>query len=305
MPMSRSAVAVLVAGAAALVAGCTAPVLSVRHSLPAAVPMPAGTQVLHIGTFTVTPPDRQAAAAAMTEALQTHLSRHWAIDGDARARAHTVGVTGTIAIATSEKSGTRRLRQYDEATGAWREHEVPTFVRTASAHVTFRLNRPGDAHPLGAVDVARAYDSTADPRVRGALGLARPDDPEHLPPADQVVRELIEACADAFAGMIAPNTVEAEVKTRGTLSGKANDGLKAAEAGDLDNAVQHLALAVAENPDDVTLWFNLAAALEAAGHLEKALGHYETVLERTDGRDADAALAAQRVRRILKRRGKM
>jgi len=301
MPTVRMATAALLAAMAAM-AGCAAPVLSVRHPLPSAVPLPEGTEVIRIGTFTATPAGHQYAVAALTEALQTRVSEHWAIDGNAQARAHAVDVAGEIGITTSEASGTRRLRRYDEAAGQWREHQVPTLVRTAGVLVTFHLTRPGEAASLGAVDVGRTYVSTADPRVRGELGLARPDNPENVPPTDQIVRQLLEACAGEFVGMIAPNAVEAEVKTRGTLNGEANTGLKAAEAGNLDKAVEHLALAVARNPEDVTLWFDLAAALEAAGQLEKALGHYETVLERTDGKDAGAAEAAQRLRRILRRR---
>jgi Flp pilus assembly protein TadD len=115
------------------------------------------------------------------------------------------------------------------------------------------------------------------------------------------VGELVAECAEAFAAMIAPTAVTAEVRTRGTLSGPANEGLKAAEAGDLDAAVRLLATAVEANPDDATLRFDLAAALEAAGLLEDALAHYAAVLDLTDGRDAEAAAAAQRVERVLKR----
>ncbi|MEA3367377.1 MAG: hypothetical protein U9R68_04610 [Planctomycetota bacterium] len=301
MRAARSAAMVLLVACAAVVAGCAAPVLSIRHSLPAAVPLPAGTEMVRVGEFTVTPPDRKPAAAALAEALQKRLSRHWAIDGDAATRARAVHVTGEIAIATEESGGTRRVRRYDETAGAWRERQVPTLVRTASAHVTFRLGRPGAKETLFAVEADRTYTSTADPRVRGELGLDRPDDPARVPPTDQVLAELLDGCAEDFVEMVAPQAVEAKVKTRASLNGMANRALKAIGEGNLEAGMVLEAL-LEKHPDDVTLRFNLAAVLEAAGCLQEALIHYQAVLEQTDGKDAGAAVAAQRVERVLKRR---
>jgi len=99
-----------------------------------------------------------------------------------------------------------------------------------------------------------------------------------------------------------PQAVTAEVKTRGTWHGRGNEGLKAARGGDLETAARLLEAAVDEKHDDVTLRFNLAAVLETMGRLEDALAHYTAVVERTDGKDAEAAEAARRVRRVLKRR---
>jgi len=294
---------------AAAMAGCAAPVLSIRHALPAAVPLPEGTRMVRVGRFAVTPTgpkgirtDRKQAAAGLTEALQKRLSRHWAIDGDAEARAHAVEVTGEIAIETNDARGTRRIRRYAQEADAWQAQQVPTLVRTATVHVTFRLARPGAKETLFAVETDRSYASTEDPRVRGPLGLDRPDDPQRVPPADQVIRELLDGCAAAFVRMIAPQAVTAEVKTRGTWHGRGNEGLKAAQGGDLETAARLLEAAVDEKHDDVTLRFNLAAVLETMGRLEDALAHYTAVVERTDGKDAEAAEAARRVRRVLKRR---
>ena len=299
----RSAAMVLLAAGAAAMAGCAAPVLLVRHELPAAVPLPEGTRMVRVGTFTVTGAGRQAAATAavLAEALQRHLSRHWAIDGDADTRAHAVEVTGEIAIETDDERGTRRLRQYNETTKQWQEREVPTLVRSVTAHVTFRLAGPAAGKPLATLETDRSYASTDDPRVRGELGLARPDDPERVPPADRIIRELLNGCAEGFVSMIAPNAVEAEVKTRASLNGMANRALKAIGEGNLEAGMILEAL-LEKHPDDVTLRFNLAAVLEAAGCLEDALAHYTAVLEQTDGKDAEAAEAARRLRRVLKRR---
>jgi tetratricopeptide (TPR) repeat protein len=302
MPTARSATMVLLAACAAAMAGCAAPVLSVRHALPAAVPLPGDARMVRVDAFTVTPPAHKDAAAVLTQALQKRLSRHWAIDGDADTRARAVRLTGDVAIRTDDARGTRRVRRYDEAAGVWQETEVPTLVRTASAHVTCRVARPGSNEPLFAVEADRSYDSTADPQIRGELGLGRPDDPERVPPTDTILAGLLDGCAEDVVQMLSPQAVEAKVRTRGTLDGLGNDGLKAAEQDDLETAVRLLTEAVTKNPDDAALRFDLAAVLEAAGHLEAALEHYVAVLEKTDGQDADAAVAAQRVERVLKRR---
>jgi len=302
MRAARLAMAMLLAAWAAGAAGCAAPALSVRHTLPAPVPLPKGTEMVRVGAFRVTPAGHEHAAAVLTEALQKRLSRHWAIDGDADARARAVRMTGRIALETNEARGTRPVRTWDEAAGAWQDRKVPTFVRTASAHVTCRVTPP-DAGGTGfAVEAERSYDSTADPQVRGELGLGRPDDPDRVPPMDTIVAGLLDGCADDVVHMLAPQAVEADIQTRAVWDGEANEGLKAAEAGRWDQAIEHLVNAVEKNPDDTAVRFDLAAALEATGRLEAALGHYQAVLERTDGKDTDAALAAQRVERVLKRR---
>jgi len=61
---------VLLAALTAGMAGCAAPVLSVRHTLPAAVPLPEGARMVRVGEFTVTPTGRKKAVAALTGALQ-------------------------------------------------------------------------------------------------------------------------------------------------------------------------------------------------------------------------------------------
>jgi len=167
--------------------------------------------------------------------------------------------------------------------------------------VEFGVARPGAKDRLFTIETRRSYTSPEDPRVRGELGLDRPDDPARVPPADDILKELLAQCADEFFDMISPREVTADVPMRGTWNADGSAGLKAAEAGDFAAAVGHLEAAVAAEPKDVNLLFNLAAACEAAGNLEEALAHYKAVVERTQGQDAVAAEAAQRVERVLKR----
>jgi len=281
--------------------GCGGPVVTVRHALPAALPLPADVEMVRVGTFNVKPAGRREAAALMTEALQKRLSRHWAIDGDAGTRAKALEVGGAIAVDTKDVKGLRNIRQWTSGGREWVVVQVPTLVRSATVAVEFAVFRPGAKERLLTVETRRSYTSPEDPRVRGELGLERPDDPARVPPVDEIVRELVGRCADEFIDMIAPREVTADVPMRGTWNADGSAGLKAAEQGDFAEAVRHLEAAVASDPGDDNLLFDLAAACEAAGKLADALTHYTAVVERTKGRDAVAAEAAQRVERVLKR----
>jgi len=293
-----------VAAASVWFGGCGGPVVTVRHTLPAALPLPADVQMVRVRTFDVQPAGHRDVAALMTEALQKRLSRHWAIDGDAATRAKAVHVGGTITLETKDVKGSRTVRRWTSDQREWVAVQVPTLIRSATVQVAFGAFRPGAKERLLTVETRRSYTSPQDPRVRGELGLERPDDPARVPPTDQILKELIAHCAEEFVQMIAPREVAAEVPMRGTWNADGSAGLKAAEQGDLAASVGHLRAAVASDPKDVNLRFNLAAACEAAGNLEDALSHYKTVVERTNGKDAVAVEAVTRVERVLKRQGK-
>jgi len=301
--MRRPALFVCVA-ASVLIAGCGGPVLTLRHTLPAAVPLPAGVEMVRVRKFAVHPADTGEVAALLTESLQKRLSRHWAIDGDARAQARAVDVGGTIALETKDVKGTRTVRRWDGESREWLPSQVPTLVRSATATVEFAVFGPGAKDRLFTIETRRSYTSPEDPRVRGELGLERPDDPVRVPPMDQILRVLLGQCADSLVEMISPREVTADVPMRGTWNSAGSAGLKAAAEGDFAAAIRHLQAAVASDPKDVNLVFDLAVACEAAGRLEDALTHYKAVVERTKGQDSVAAEGAKRVERVLKRLGK-
>ena len=301
--MRRPALFVCVA-ASVLIAGCGGPVVTVRHTLPAAVPLPAGVETVRVRKFAVHAADTGEVAALLTESLQKRLSRHWAIDGDSRARARAVDVGGTITLETKDVKGTRAVRRWEGETREWHAVQMPTLVRSATATVEFAVFGPGAKDRLFTIETRRSYTSPEDPRVRGELGLERPDDPARVPPMDQILRVLLGQCADSLVEMISPREVTADVPMRGTWNSAGSAGLKAAAEGDFAAAIRHLQAAVASDPRDVNLLFDLAVACEAAGRLEDALKHYRVIVERTKGQDAIAAEAAKRVERVLKRLGK-
>ena len=292
---ARPCLAVALAAAAAFAAGCAAPVLTVRHVLPAALPLPADVGLVRAKGFDVDPPSGATVWAPAAQGLDERLAALWPEGG----RGATADVGGKVRIEVKDAPGSRDVRRWDAATRAWVAEAAATLVRTATVDVDFVVTR-GDAR-LVAVECRRTYDSAEDPRVRGDLGLERPDDPARVPPADQVVRELLDDCVTSFCEMIAPGEVTVRVPTRGTLNGEGAAGLKAAAGGDFQAAVRHLEAAVAASPNDVNLLFDLAVACEAAGRLDAAQAHYCAVAERTANRDRLAADGAARTERVLKR----
>jgi len=299
-------VGAVLAAALLTAAGCTAPVLTVRHAAPAALPLPRGVTGLRAAALRVEPAGKAACGATAADLLGERLAAMGlAAPADAGPGAAAVlHVGGTMRVETSDRSGVRSLRQWDAATRRWTTVEAPSLVRTAAVHVTFTLTAPGAARPMISFDARQAYDSTADPRVRGDLGLERPDDPARVPADDQVLRELLAACVERFCEAIRPVEVTAQVALRPTLQGDGAAGLRAAQEGRTAEAVEHFQAAVAAKPDDAGLRFNLAAACEAAGRIEDALAQYLAVLDRTGGADRPAGEAAARLRGVLRLRGR-
>ncbi|MBE3069616.1 MAG: tetratricopeptide repeat protein, partial [Planctomycetes bacterium] len=292
---ARPCLAVALAAAAALAGGCAAPVLTMHHVLPAALPLPADVGLVRAKDFAVDPPSGTAVWAPAARGLDERLAALWPEGG----RGAVADVGGKVRIEVKDAPGSREVRRWDTKTRAWVAETVPTLVRTATVGVDFVATR-GDVRLL-AVECRRTYHSAEDPRVRGDLGLERPDDPARVPAADQVVRELLDECVASFCEMIAPGEVTVHVPTRGTLNGDGAAGLKAAAGGDFQAAVRHLEAAVAASPNDVDLLFDLAVACEAAGRLDVALAHYRAVTERTGGKDRLAVDSAARTERVLKR----
>jgi len=173
----------------------------------------------------------------------------------------------------------------------------------AEVGVQFVVTRAVGGEHLVTVEVRRSYDSPADPRVRGPLGLERPDDPQRVPPAEQVLRELLTECVEAFCRMVAPVELVARVPLRPAASRQGAAALDAARVGDFQAAIGRLQAAVEAAPNDANLRFNLAVVCEAGGEFEAALSHYQAVVKQAEGRDPLADEGARRLRRVLRMAG--
>jgi len=277
--------------------GCAAPVVPIRHALPAAVPLPSDLVGLDAGSFRVKAGPAGDYGARLSQALAERLAKTPLSPGAATGPRARVG--GDVVIEVGDAAGHRSIRRRDAKTGQFEPVRAPSLVRTVTARVSFVVTRAGADEPLVTVEVERTYSSLADPRVRGAAGLDRADDPRRVPSPDTVIGELLDECAEAFGGMVRPLTVEAEVPMRPTGQADGAAGLRAAEKGDFALALRHFRAATAAAPKDVGLLLNRAVASEAAGDLPDALEHYQAVVKATKGKDAVAAEAALRVKRVM------
>jgi len=206
-------------------------------------------------------------------------------------------VGGTMHVSIVDTRGLRTVLRMDPASKATTPVKVATLVRTVRLRVDFAVSRAASGDGLGIAEVVRAYNSAADAAVRGELGLERPDDPNRVPPVETILKGLLGQCAQAFSRMITPTPADAEIPLR--PAGGADKAFAAARKQDWPQAQAALAKALAADPENAALHFNLAAVAEAAGELDLAARHYEHALKLSGQKDAEAQDAARRCRRVL------
>ncbi|MCK4626338.1 MAG: hypothetical protein KAV00_13555 [Phycisphaerae bacterium] len=290
-----------------LAVGCGGPVLSIRHVLPPDLPAPYYAQAITVGRFTTASGPENSYADKTAEILKEQLVRRIREGKSTDLGNSGIGpviVTGEVHVETKDRKGNKTIRRRGSEASVLTSSEVETLIRTAVVRVDFIITRKSDNVRLGAAETRRAYSSLTDPRVRGDLGLGRPDDPAAVPKAGTIVNELLEKCVDTFCRMITPPVVVAEVQLRGTLQADGQKALAAAEARNWKYALAHARAAVRAEPNNVNLLFNLAAIAEACGELKTALDRYEQVVKQTGGRDRQAGEAVVRLRRVLARKGR-
>jgi len=289
----------VLAVAAAWASGCAGPEVTVRHVLPADLPVGREATVF-VAPFKAVSGDRTYADFAASELagrLETSPSHR-----PVRSREDAgLVVSADVRVRTDEDKGTRSIRRLDPAERKAERIDVATVVRTASVRVDFVVTDAKTGRRVAGAETRERYDSRDDPRARGGLGLDRPDNKAFLPELDTVVRELLIACVDTFCRMIRPREVAATVTLRHAAGEEAAKGLAAAGKGDFADAAEHLAVAAARQPKSNELKFDLAVCLEAAGRLREALTHYEAVLEADAKGYPQAAAGAARLRKVLPR----
>ena len=285
----RLAAAAILAAAAA---GCDAPVVTIRHRLPADVPL-AGRSFL-VEDFAAVgdadADDGRRLARRVVEALSDGGYFSAAVAGQSAGDARDGRIGGTVEIVFREQRGRRDVRVWDGQAKQVTSRPVATLSRSCDAVATFLVRSPAGAAPVR-IETRASYHSAADARARGADGLGRGDAPERIGPRSEIVAGLLAVCAERFARMIQPGELTATARMRPTGDRDGAAGIAAVEAGDYAAAVGHFAAAVKRRPDNVDLLFDLAVAEEAAGSVEAARGRYEKVLAlRPKDRQAQAAL---------------
>ncbi|MGC9455651.1 MAG: hypothetical protein ACP5HU_12435 [Phycisphaerae bacterium] len=273
--------------------GCAAPSVDVAHVLPAPVELPAGGEV-RAGSFDV----GESGEAWMADFLRVEVARQMEGLSGAAGTDEPLDVDGVATVRVTDDSGVREARRYD-GQGRPETVELPYLVRMVDVGVVFTITSASG----GSVELEthRNYDSSRDPGIRGKYGLYRGDDPERVPPTDDIVRKLLVECVEQAGGMVRPVEVPVTLQFRYAGGEASQAGLKAVEKGDFRRAVERFREAAESRGDDVALLFNLAAASEAAGRLRDAREHYQAALDASGGEDAEAAEAVRRTQALLSR----
>lgn len=274
--------------------GCQPPSVPVRHDMGTPVPLPEGTTSFEVTRFDVKGDPSEGVGSYTADTLAGCLSAAWVVQPGG------LQVGGTVTVETESTRGTRMVRRGVPGKDPLHVMELPSLKLSATVTVRFVAARPGSPEPWVITEMTREYKSTDDPRVRGELALGRPDDPERVPPAEQVVRELIDQCIESYCSMLKPLIIDKQVQLRDPGAFGGGGGVfEAVREGELYKAQRLLSEAVADHPDSPELHFNLGAVSESVGDLETARTHFNRAAELTRRQDAGMVEAADRVRQVL------
>ena len=293
-PHITIAVAALLAAA---MGGCSAPVATIVHRLPAPLEIKGDLGDLTVREFRLTDDSGQAVADFAAQALRDRLA---AVAGPASGDA-TLPVDALIDVVVTDTDTQRMVGNWNPETGEVYSAPVPSLIRQADVAAQFMVLEPDGS--VVVAEIRRTYDSRTDPATWGELGLNRSDDPLGVPSAEVVVQQLLSEVVDGFVEMIRPLEVRVDVPMRWVGGPNADKALAAAEKGDFVSALANFEAQQLRRPDDVNLLFDVAVAAEAAGELQTALAAYQEVVELTDSKDVEAATGADRLARIMPRLG--
>jgi len=290
--MKRIALLVLATAAA----GCAGPTINIRHHLESDIPAAGQASAISAGRFTVEDGPQDGFAAAASDLLAERLAGL-----PAGGSGDVLEVTGRIYVEAEDKKDEVAIRRRDAA-GLLSSERIPTLVRTVKVRVDYDVRTKADGQRVGGAETRGRYVSTADPRVRGEQGLGRNDNPDRVPPMEQVVTKLLGECMDTFVRMVKPQVVEAAVQLKPAATDAGRAALKAAEAGDMQTALAKGRAAVVERPHRAETLFNFAALAEANGDLPTAQRQYEAADRAFDGKDEPTAQCLARVRKLIARK---
>jgi hypothetical protein len=275
-------------------AGCEAPVVSIEHALPAAVPI-EGMKLFPV-TMVTTSGDADAKLADFTERLMRERLAEVGLHPSPE-QSSLGGVSGHMRVTAQDAAGQRQVRHWDPETDEMRVQTVDSLVRHVDVVARFGLTAPDSSRPV-VIEISRSYDSRGDPRAWGELGLQRPDDPAAILPAEQISRKLVAQCVDSFIEMVRPLSITAEVPMR--YAGP-EEALAAAEEGRFADAQAAFEAALVDTTN-ADLLFNAGLAAEADDDLPAAALHYMHAVDAADNDDAEAAAGYLRVVDVVRRR---
>ena len=187
-------------------------------------------------------------------------------------------VYGNVKVSTHDESGTRTtfnpLRGKSEA--------VPYVRRSCVVNVNFTMDDISTGKTLAVVASKMAYDSEDDSSKSTGAKLIKAmkfSGGSDLPPTDEVVSGLIDACVEEFISKISPHDVTVKIKLQRGKSEVVGTGNKLAAAGEYTEALECYQRGIELNGQDHGAIFNAGAMHEAKGDLVKAAEFYNRAFE--------------------------
>jgi len=278
--------------------GCSGPVVTIAHTLPAAVGVTNWPGTFSTEAFSVEGMQGSPAGSLAAKLLAERMPDRWK-NATQEPTAGELTVGGLVRVNAVDQTGKRGILKWESPGDEPRRMEVPSLARQVALEVHFVISKSGFATPLVTIETNRHYDSTADPRVRGELGLSRSDDPTAVPPTDEIVAELLDECVREFWQMVTPLEVREEITLRPFGGPEGPLAFKAVKRGDLSDALEQLSKAARRKPDRHNVIFDLAVVQEARGDLAGASASYHQAAKLSNPEDTQASDGARRVRLVM------
>ena len=284
--------------------GCENPQLTITHWLPGPAGLPIEYTALQSGKCVIEGIEdtdlKDYARTTMTNQLQELIKRYTeSVQSEYRPVGHRATVDCVFTIDVQDEKRTRRIEQGNPIKSDQMTSEVDSLIRQVKLHAEFHIHSQRTSGQKVTLEARRHYDSREDPRIRGPLGLRRPDDPKNVPVVNTIVRELIAGSINAFYRMTAPLKIEARMQLKPVLNRQGQRGLKLTKAHKYADAVTSFQAGLDRHPKDKNLRFNLAAAAEAAGQLEKAFDAYQKLAISDPDTNSEIHQAVKRVKRVI------
>lgn len=242
-------------------AGC-APTVHLHHVVEPDVPIPPGTAV---GQVDVTGERNAPLANYIRSELDRRIASH-----NTTSASHELCVLARVE--TRRSRGSRTVRVLDNTQNPL-PMKIPTTRMIVTLECDFALQSRHDDEPVILATASR-YDSLEDPRVRGAMGIGRNDDPGGVPSKAAVLRELAGECLAQFDAMTTCTEHHESVRLRGPITPRV---MHLVRRGEFRQAATGLE-PYARSRNHPSLWFSLGVIQERLERFQQAVECYERSL---------------------------
>ena len=279
--------------AAAVLAGCQEPTVTIEHVLPGPLDPPVDSLRADGSRFEIQGQGQGDLGDYLANSLNQQAGQSWRPSPGREAIARAGRIGGTIYVQAKQSSGSRAVLGISQT----QPRELPTASQRVHVRVVFVLSDEA-GQKLLTYETNQRYDSAGDPRTRGELGLKRADDPANLLPLDGIVHELLDESGRSFIQALAPTVDREHIQLRSAVG--TGGVFRAAKQGQLAEALQQMRGVAAKHPG-AAADFDLAVLAEATGNLNEALEAYKRAAKTNGPTDAQAGRGVTRVEQVIAR----